>query len=501
MEQTKYDVFISYSRKDYVDEHENVIPNNEISKIMKSLTDAGITYWIDKEGIYFGDKFTEELPKIIKSAPIFVYLSTANANKSKFTSKEIAIADEYGKYIIPVRLDMTPYSDKVIFRIADISFIKYAVNPTKGREDLVNSIKTFLKKQKENELQKEEEERLRKEELERQRKQQEEEKKRQAEIERIEAEISAFESQKVEREKAVFQKEQELKLAQLDLKTCEAKILKLQAKLEEVRSFKKEKNKEEERIKAEENRIQEDGKRKEEAKQQEEMRRGNFTVNGVSFKMIRVEGGTFMMGSASEQGSEVNSDELPRHQVTLSDYYIGETQVTQALWEAVMGSNPSRFKGVNRPVENVSWDDCRAFIRHLNKLTGKRFRLPSEAEWEFAAHGGKKSKGYKYSGGNNLNDVAWFGDNSYGETKEVKTKSANELGLYDMSGNVWEWCNDWYGTYPSSPQTNPQGPSSGSNKVYRGGGWNFGATYCRTTNRDYYWPAYSFYYLGLRLAL
>lgn len=145
MEQTKYDVFISYSRHDYVDDHENVIPNNEVSKIMEALTDAGITYWIDREGIYSGDKFTEELPKIIKLAPIFVYLSTANANKSKYTSKEIAIADEYGKYIIPVRIDMSPYSDKVIFRIADISFIKYAVNPTKGREDLVNSIKAHLK--------------------------------------------------------------------------------------------------------------------------------------------------------------------------------------------------------------------------------------------------------------------------------------------------------------------------------------------------------------------
>ena len=145
MEQTKYDVFISYSRRDYVDDHENVIPNNEVSKIMEALTDAGITYWIDKEGIYSGDKFTEELPKIIKLAPIFVYLSTANANNSKYTSKEIAIADEYGKYIIPVRIDMTPYSDKVIFRIADVSFIKYAVNPAKGREDLVKSIRAHLK--------------------------------------------------------------------------------------------------------------------------------------------------------------------------------------------------------------------------------------------------------------------------------------------------------------------------------------------------------------------
>ena len=224
MEQTKYDVFISYSRHDYVDDHENVIPNNEVSKIMKALTDAGITYWIDKEGIYSGDKFTEKLPKYIKSAPIFVYLSTANANKSKYTSKEIAIADEYGKYIIPVRIDMTPYSDKVIFRIADISFIKYAVNPTKGREELVKSIKAFLKKLKDSELQKEEEERLRKEELERQRKQHEDEKILQEKISQIETEIAALESQKTEREKIVLQKEQELKLAQIDLKACERKL-------------------------------------------------------------------------------------------------------------------------------------------------------------------------------------------------------------------------------------------------------------------------------------
>lgn len=169
MEQTKYDVFISYSRHDYLDEHDNVLPNNEVSNIMKVLTDAGITYWIDKEGIYSGDKFTEELPKIIKSASIFVYLSTANANKSKYTSKEIAIADEYGKYIIPVRIDMTPYSDNVIFRIADVSYIKYAANPKKGREDLVMSIKAYLRKEKEqheNELKKaEEEKRIREQEM------------------------------------------------------------------------------------------------------------------------------------------------------------------------------------------------------------------------------------------------------------------------------------------------------------------------------------------------
>lgn len=243
MEQTKYDVFISYSRKDYIDDHENVIPNNEVSKIMRALTNAGITYWIDMEGIYSGDKFTEILPKLIKSAPIFVYLSTFNANKSKYTSKEIAIADEYGKYIIPVRIDMTPYSDKVIFRIADVSYIKYAVNPAKGREDLVRSIKEFLKKEKENELKKKEKERLRKEELEHQCKLQKEEEKRQGKIAQIETEIAALEVQKTERTKIVLQKEQELNLAQVDLKACEAKMQKLQAKLGELHSSRVEKKK------------------------------------------------------------------------------------------------------------------------------------------------------------------------------------------------------------------------------------------------------------------
>jgi len=227
MKQTRYDVFISYSRKDYVDEYENVIPNSEVFEIMKALTDAGITYWIDKEGIYSGDKFTEELPKIIKSASIFVYLSTANSNKSKYTSKEIAIADEYGKYIIPVRIDMTPYSDKVIFRIADISYVNYSVNPIKGREDLVKSIKAFIKKEKENEYQKQEE-RLRKEDFNSQRILQEEEKKRQEKIAKIESEITSLEVQKVECEKVVLKREQELKLAQVDLKACELKIQKLQ---------------------------------------------------------------------------------------------------------------------------------------------------------------------------------------------------------------------------------------------------------------------------------
>ena len=226
-----------------------------------------------------------------------------------------------------------------------------------------------------------------------------------------------------------------------------------------------------------------------------------ITVNGVSFTMIKVEGGTFRMGATSEQGGDAYDDEKPVHSVTLSDYYIGETEVTQELWEAVMGSNPSYFKGSQKPVESVSWYDCKEFITKLNKLTGKNFRLPTEAEWEYAARGGNKSKGYKYSGSNTIDNVTWYSGNSGSATHNVKTKSPNELGIYDMSGNVYEWCEDWKGGYSSGSQTNPTGPSSGFNRVGRGGSWSGNARYCRVSYRNYYFPDYRFSNLGLRLCL
>ncbi|MDD7095950.1 MAG: formylglycine-generating enzyme family protein [Sodaliphilus sp.] len=228
---------------------------------------------------------------------------------------------------------------------------------------------------------------------------------------------------------------------------------------------------------------------------------GRFTVRGVSFEMVRVEGGTFRMGATSEQGSDVWDNEKPVHSVTLSGYYIGKTEVTQALWKAVMGINPSRFKGDYLPVENVSWDDCQEFIRKLNSMTGQNFRLPTEAEWEFACRGGNNSRGYKYSGSNNLGSVAWYDGNSGNKTHPVGTKAPNELGIYDMSGNVWEWCADWYGDYSSGAQTNPTGPYGGSNRVYRGGSWNYDVGRCRSSNRDFYYPWIRDIILGLRLAL
>ena len=213
-----------------------------------------------------------------------------------------------------------------------------------------------------------------------------------------------------------------------------------------------------------------------------------YTPHAGESEMVFVQGGIFTMGCTSEQGSDCWNSETPTHQVTLSSYYIGKHQVTQVQWVAVMGSNPSYWKGDNLPVETVSWNDIvgtsgnsevingiryyeNGFIYKLNALTGKKYRLPTESEWEYAARGGNQSKGYKYSGSSNINDVAWYYSNSSSRTQNVGTKQANELGIHDMSGNVYEWCSDSYGSYTSTSKTNPTGPATGSYRVVRGGGW------------------------------
>ena len=223
-------------------------------------------------------------------------------------------------------------------------------------------------------------------------------------------------------------------------------------------------------------------------------------VNGVTFNMIKVEGGTFTMGATSEQ-EDPESVEKQTHSVTLSAYYIGESEVTQSLWQAVTGSNPSKFKGGNLPVEQVSWDACQNFIKKLNEMTGRTFRLPTEAEWEFAARGGNKSKHTRYSGSKDIDDVAWYDGNSGNKTHPVKGKKANELGIYDMSGNVWEWCQDFYGDYGCTSQTNPTGPDSGTYRVNRGGCWSSYAGFCCSSIRSGNTPVSSSFNLGLRLVL
>ena len=224
-----------------------------------------------------------------------------------------------------------------------------------------------------------------------------------------------------------------------------------------------------------------------------------FTVNGVSFTMVYVKGGTYMMGGISGKGIHADTNERPVHSETVGDFWIGETEVTQALWQAVMGSNLSKFIGRNLPVEQVSWDDCQLFVKKLNHLLsgrmprGHRFRLPDEAEWEYAARGGNCSGDYYFSGSNNIENVAWYNHNSDNSTHEVKTKNSNELGIYDMTGNVGEWCEDnWRHNYDASYIS--------SVRVFRGGDWDTPAMSSRVSSRSRC-PQNSSMGLGLRIAL
>ena len=240
-----------------------------------------------------------------------------------------------------------------------------------------------------------------------------------------------------------------------------------------------------------------------ERKIKEEPTKTIYLDNGVSLTMIGVAPGSFMMGSENGYDSQ-----KPVYRVTLTKpYYLGETEVTQAQWRAVMGNNPSYFQGDDHPVEQVSWDDAMAFCQKLND-EGRapkdwKFTLPTEAQWEYACRGGNKSRGYTYSGSDDVGEVAWYGNNSGRETHAVRQKEANELGFYDMSGNVFEWCLDWYrsGSYSSGAVTDPQGPQSGSRRVLRGGGWDSGAQFCRSAYRFSFSPGHRNFSCGFRLAL
>ena len=226
----------------------------------------------------------------------------------------------------------------------------------------------------------------------------------------------------------------------------------------------------------------------------------SFTVKGVTFNMILVKGGTFDMGATSEQGTDAKADEKPVHSVTLSDYYIAETEVTQALYEAVIGSNPADSVGAELPVVLIEWGDADLFASKLSEITGRKFRLPTEAEWEYAARGGNKSKGFKYAGSNNISDVAWF-NNIEGGSHTVKGKAPNELGIYDMSGNVDEYCADDYAPYSKDSQTDPKCElKDGGDVTVRGGSFVSEASDCRVSRRGSS-RGYVFGSLGFRIAM
>ncbi len=232
-----------------------------------------------------------------------------------------------------------------------------------------------------------------------------------------------------------------------------------------------------------------------------------FGNSDFSFKMVFISGWRFNMGQVQENGVFPQISDAPVHQVILDDYYLSDSLVTQEFWTAVMGNNPSHFKHPSSPVESVSYDDCMQFSSRLNAQTGEKFRLPTEAEWEYAARGGNVSKGYRYSGSNDIESVAWYGRGFSGfpynrRTCPIKTKAPNELGLYDMSGNVYEWCQDWYGPYPDELSVkNPKGPVTGRYKVARGGYWYNTELYCRVSYRAKFAPSERSSVVGLRLAL
>ncbi len=237
-----------------------------------------------------------------------------------------------------------------------------------------------------------------------------------------------------------------------------------------------------------------------------------YTIPGIGIKLVYVAPGTFQMGYygfwTRFSGYGYNGGAKPVHRVTISKgYWIGKYEVTQSEYQSITGTNPSYFKGSDKPVEKVSWNDAVKFCEKLTArerragrlASGREYRLPTEAEWEFAARGGTKSRGYKYSGSDNIDSVAWYTSNSGSRTHEVGTKSANELGIHDMSGNVWEWCRDWYGKYSSTGVTDPTGASSGSNRVIRGGGWDDIARGCRSAFRYWFRPSDRNNGLGFRL--
>lgn len=238
----------------------------------------------------------------------------------------------------------------------------------------------------------------------------------------------------------------------------------------------------------------------------------SITVGSHTFNMIFVSAGSYVMG-ASEEQADPYEDELPAHEVKITkDFYILETEVTQGLWRTVMGNSPTASGpawtsgyglGSTYPAYYVNYSDVQSFITTLNKFTGLTFRLPTEAEWEFAARGGNRSQGYQYSGSNAIGDVAWYSLNSDTTTHKVKTMSPNELGLYDMSGNVWEWCSDWYDEnyYEYSPSKNPTGPATGTYRVFRGGVWFSASRFCRNAFRSAGYPKDRSPYVGFRIAM
>lgn len=468
MEQ-EYDVFVSYSRKD----------SEQVLAIAKKLTEEGYNVWIDQDGIESGDAFKSVIVKAIKKSKIFLFFSSKTANESLWTVKEVNMAVHLKRFIMPVKLDDTEYNDSLLFDLVGLDYISYYENPAKGLRELVKAVKKRLGGLE-------------------------------VDVKKIKEEIKALEKDGLQlyadqrrvfdeiiaKKKLIGETSQTCpvcgasnEINALYCPTCGWTYVPFQSK-------------------------KMDEKRLVTAKELWESRgKADATIEEVPthtlpqpimelvHDMVRVEGGTFTMGGTREQGEDAFDDEHPAHKVTLSTYSIGRYPITQDQWESVMGNNPSHFKGEKLPVECVSWFDCQEFAKKLSEMTGRRFRLPTEAEWEYAARGGKKGKRYKFSGGHILDQVGWYNENSGGKSHEVGKKSPNELGIYDMSGNIWEWVQDWKGEYLEAEQVNPTGPENGIERVCRGGGWNREIDRARVSYRGDDQDTLRYCSLGLRIAM
>lgn len=436
-----HDIFISYSRKD----------SKIVDEFVGRLEAEGFRIWIDRDGIESGDAFKRVIVRAIKESAIVFFFSSEYSNTSPWTAKEINIAVHYDKPIIPIKLDKTVYNDEVEFDLVSLDYIDYtelAMRPAM-MEKLVRTVKSRLPERWE-------------------------------EIcgDRSEKE-SRPQPMPVEKPQLVAQEINSVVATNPPTSNGKSKkglwialgIIALAAVAWFVLTP----------ILHNEQSEQDDT--------QVVYTDLTFTANGVDFVMKPVEGEAFVMGG---------TDDNPAHNDSVGTFYLGETEVTQALWKAVMGSDPVQNGGWtaelglgdNYPAYEISWKDIQSFLHKLNALTNRDFRLPTEAEWEFAARGGKKANGYLFAGSPRVEEVAWYNKNSGNVVHEVKQLKPNELGLYDMSGNLWEWCSDFY-----------EADAKDEMRVLRGGGWNRNADRCQVTFRGKGGPHFRGSSHGFRLAL
>lgn len=425
----KREVFISYSRHDA----------DVVNKFVDRLEQEGIAVWIDRKGVECGDEFKEVITQAIKDSSVVLFFSSKFSNRSEWTEKEIGMAAKYKKNIIPILLDDSRFNGNIEFDLVNCDFVDYynSSDTKDTMERLVHSVKSKLSRSNDTET------------------------------------IDTERRPKRSRKTLLIDG-----LIVVIVALLVAAFLLLRGNREESSTVVPEVEQPEPEIIP--------------TTVREPSRDLTITVNGISFVMKHVEGGTFQMGATVEQGTiDPWDDEKPVHNVTVSTFHMSETEVTQALWKTVMGTEPS-FKGGwasqcgrgdDYPAYLVSWNDCQMFIKELNRLTGRQFRMPTEAEWEFAARGGNKSGHFKYAGDHIVGNVAWHKDNSNGQSHRVRQARPNELGLYDMSGNVWEWCSDGYADYIGSDQINPNNQPSTDYKVLRSGSWSSVAAGCRVSSR------------------